>query len=41
MWAYEAITTWLKPELGAAVKFTLWAAGGGMRRPAVVGLQQD
>ncbi len=35
----EPVTTWVKPQLVAEVKFTEWTAGGEMRHPAFLGLR--
>ena len=37
----EAVTTWVKPKLVAAVKFTEWTSAGQMRHPAFLGLRED
>ncbi len=37
----EPVTTWVKPQLVAEVKFTEWTAGGEMRHPAYLGLRAD
>jgi bifunctional non-homologous end joining protein LigD len=37
----EAVTTWVKPELVAEVKFTEWTAAGEMRHPAYLGMRED
>jgi len=37
----EAVTTWVKPQLVAEVKFTEWTSAGEMRHPAFLGLRED
>ena len=37
----EAVTTWVKPELVAEVKFTEWTSSGEMRHPVYLGLRED
>jgi bifunctional non-homologous end joining protein LigD len=37
----EAVTTWVKPELVAEVKFTEWTSSGEMRHPVYLGLRAD
>jgi bifunctional non-homologous end joining protein LigD len=37
----EAVTTWVKPQLVAEVKFTEWTAASEMRHPAYLGLRED
>jgi bifunctional non-homologous end joining protein LigD len=37
----EAITTWVKPNLVAEVKFTEWTNSGEMRHPVYLGLRAD
>jgi bifunctional non-homologous end joining protein LigD len=37
----EAQTTWLRPQLVAAVKFTEWTDRGEMRHPVFLGLRED
>ena len=37
----EAVTTWVKPQLVAEVKFTEWTASGEMRHPVYLGLRAD
>jgi bifunctional non-homologous end joining protein LigD len=37
----EAVTTWVKPQLVAEVKFTEWTSSGEMRHPAYLGLRTD
>lgn len=37
----EALTTWVKPQLVAEVKFTEWTAAGEMRHPVYLGLRED
>jgi|SRR5579875_231963 len=34
-------TMWVRPKLVARVKFTQWTAGGHLRQPRFVGLQED
>ena len=35
----EAVTTWVKPQLVAEVKFTEWTSSGEMRHPVYLGLK--
>jgi bifunctional non-homologous end joining protein LigD len=35
----EAVTTWVKPELVAEVKFSEWTSSGEMRQPVYLGLK--
>jgi bifunctional non-homologous end joining protein LigD len=37
----EAVTTWVKPQLVAEVKFTKWTSSGEMRHPVYLGLRED
>jgi bifunctional non-homologous end joining protein LigD len=37
----EGVTTWVKPQLVAEVKFTEWTSSGEMRHPAYLGLRTD
>ncbi len=37
----EAVTTWVKPNLVAEVKFTEWTTAGEMRHPVFVGVRED
>jgi bifunctional non-homologous end joining protein LigD len=37
----EAVTTWVKPQLVAEVKFTAWTSAGEMRHPVFLGLRED
>jgi bifunctional non-homologous end joining protein LigD len=37
----EAVTTWVKPQLVAEVKFTEWTSSGEMRHPVYLGLRTD
>lgn len=37
----EAVTTWVKPQLIAEVKFTEWTSSGEMRHPVYLGLRAD
>jgi bifunctional non-homologous end joining protein LigD len=37
----EAVTTWVKPQLVAEVKFTEWTSSGEMRHPVYLGLRED
>jgi bifunctional non-homologous end joining protein LigD len=37
----EAVTTWVKPELVAEVKFTEWTSSGELRHPVYLGLRTD
>jgi bifunctional non-homologous end joining protein LigD len=37
----EALTSWVKPELVAEVKFTEWTQSGEMRHPVYLGLRED
>jgi len=37
----EAVTTWVKPELVAEIKFTEWTSSGEMRHPVYLGLRAD
>jgi hypothetical protein len=37
----EAVTTWVKPQLVAEVKFTEWTSSGEMRHPVYLGLRAD
>jgi bifunctional non-homologous end joining protein LigD len=37
----EAITTWVKPQLMAEVKFTEWTSSGEMRHPVDLGLRAE
>jgi bifunctional non-homologous end joining protein LigD len=37
----EAVTTWVKPQLVAEVKFTEWTSAGEMRHPVFLGLRDD
>lgn len=37
----EAVTTWVKPQLVAEVKFTEWTSAGEMRHPVFLGLRED
>jgi bifunctional non-homologous end joining protein LigD len=37
----EAVTTWVKPQLVAEVKFTEWTSSGEMRHPVYLGLRGD
>jgi bifunctional non-homologous end joining protein LigD len=37
----EAVTTWVKPQLVAEVKFTEWTTSGEMRHPVYLGLRAD
>lgn len=37
----EAVTTWVKPQLVAEVKFTEWTSFGEMRHPVYLGLRDD
>jgi bifunctional non-homologous end joining protein LigD len=37
----EAVTTWVKPQLVAEVKFTEWTSSGEMRHPVYFGLRED
>jgi bifunctional non-homologous end joining protein LigD len=37
----EALTTWVKPQLVAEVKFTEWTSSGEMRHPVYLGLRTD
>jgi bifunctional non-homologous end joining protein LigD len=37
----EAVTTWVKPELVAEVKFSEWTSSGEMRQPVYLGLRED
>ena len=37
----EAVTTWVKPQLVAEVKFTEWTGSGEMRHPVYLGLRAD
>ena len=37
----ESVTTWVKPQLVAEVKFTEWTSKGEMRHPAYLGLRTD
>jgi bifunctional non-homologous end joining protein LigD len=37
----EAVTTWVKPQLVAEVKFTQWTSSGEMRHPVYLGLRED
>jgi bifunctional non-homologous end joining protein LigD len=37
----ETITTWVKPQLVAEVKFTGWTNSGEMRHPVYLGLRAD
>jgi bifunctional non-homologous end joining protein LigD len=37
----EAMTTWVKPQLVAEVKFTEWTSSGEMRHPVYLGLRED
>ena len=37
----EAVTSWVKPQLVAEVKFTEWTSSGGMRHPVYLGLRED
>jgi bifunctional non-homologous end joining protein LigD len=37
----EAVTTWVKPQLVAEVKFTEWTSSGEMRHPVYLGLRSD
>jgi bifunctional non-homologous end joining protein LigD len=37
----EAVTTWVKPELVAEIKFTEWTSSGEMRHPVYLGLRTD
>ena len=37
----EAVTTWVKPQFVAEVKFTEWTTGGEMRHPVFLGLRTD
>ncbi|MET4208214.1 non-homologous end-joining DNA ligase [Bradyrhizobium sp. LA2.1] len=37
----EAVTTWVKPQLVAEVKFTEWTSSGEMRHPVYLGLRKD
>ena len=35
------MTTWVKPQLVAEVKFTEWTSSGEMRHPVYLGLRED
>jgi bifunctional non-homologous end joining protein LigD len=35
------VTTWVKPQLVAEVKFTEWTSSGEMRHPVYLGLRTD
>jgi bifunctional non-homologous end joining protein LigD len=37
----EAVTTWVRPQLVAEVKFTEWTSSGEMRHPVYLGLRSD
>jgi bifunctional non-homologous end joining protein LigD len=37
----EGVTTWVKPQLVAEVKFTEWTSSGEMRHPVYLGLRTD
>jgi bifunctional non-homologous end joining protein LigD len=37
----ESVTTWVKPQLVAEVKFTEWTSSGEMRHPVYLGLRED
>ena len=37
----EAVTTWVKPQFVAEVKFTEWTTGGELRHPAFPDLRED
>jgi bifunctional non-homologous end joining protein LigD len=37
----EAVTTWVRPNLVAEVKFTEWTTKGEMRHPVYLGLRSD
>src|SRR6185369_4251351 len=37
----EIVTTWVKPQLVAEVKFTEWTSSGEMRHPVYLGLRAD
>jgi bifunctional non-homologous end joining protein LigD len=37
----EAVTTWVKPQLVAEVKFTEWTRSGEMRHPVYLGMRED
>jgi bifunctional non-homologous end joining protein LigD len=37
----ESMTTWVKPQLVAEVKFTEWTSSGEMRHPVYLGLRTD
>jgi bifunctional non-homologous end joining protein LigD len=37
----EAVTTWVKPQLVAEVKFSEWTEAGELRHPAFLGLRED
>lgn len=37
----ESVTTWVKPQLVAEVKFTEWTSSGEMRHPVYLGLRTD
>ncbi len=37
----EAVTTWLRPSLGAEVKFAEWTSKGELRQPVYLGLRSD
>jgi bifunctional non-homologous end joining protein LigD len=37
----ESVTTWVKPQLVAEVKFTEWTSSGEMRHPVYLGLRGD
>jgi bifunctional non-homologous end joining protein LigD len=37
----EAVTTWVRPQLVAEVKFTEWTSSGEMRHPVYLGLRAD
>nr|WP_087881161.1 non-homologous end-joining DNA ligase [Nitrobacter vulgaris] len=37
----ESVTTWVKPQLVAEVKFTEWTSSGEMRHPVYLGLRAD
>jgi bifunctional non-homologous end joining protein LigD len=37
----EAVTTWVKPQLVAEVKFSEWTSSGEMRHPVYLGIRED
>jgi bifunctional non-homologous end joining protein LigD len=37
----EGVTTWVKPQLVAEVKFAEWTSAGEMRHPVFLGLRED